>query len=121
MPLPGKKTSAILQSVTVTQNATTGKNEVATATAATFFATFHPVRASEALVFNKDTTTVTHILRVDHSRLGDTIAAALIANHGGGYQIVIDSKTYDITGVVEWDTSPSHHYRVNLRSTDVDN
>jgi len=117
MPIPGKKTSAILQSVTKTQNATTGKNEVTASTVATFKAAFHPIRATEALVFNKETVVVTHVLRVDHDTIGTTSAASLTE----GNQIIIDSITYDITGVVEWDTTPSHHYRVHLRKTDVDN
>lgn len=116
MSLPGVKSSATLQSVTVTQNATTGKNEVATATVATFDAAFHPISASEELKFNKETVTITHKLRVEHRRLGSTVAASLIVKN----QIIISSITYDIAGVVRW-PKPLDHYRVHLRATDVDN
>ena len=121
MPIPGKKPSAIIQSVAVSQNASTGIRSSVATTVDTVNASFHPLSATESLIFNKDTTEVTHVMRVDHSQLGDTNAATLKAKNGAGLQVVIDSKTYDIRGVVEWNTTPSRHYRVNLRDTDVDN
>ena len=114
MPLPGKKTSVILQSVTVGQGAS-GDPSITTATIATFNATFNPIRASESLQFDKETVTATHVMRVDYSVIGATAAASLVEKN----QIVVDSVTYDITGVVRWNTAPSDHYRVHVKKTDV--
>ena len=119
MPVRGKKISATLQSVTVTQNATTGKDEATTTTVKTFLTkTLQTLSSQEALIFNKETLEGFHKTLVDHDALGDTAAAAIKVH---GNQLVIASKTYDITGYEEWNENPIHYYRVFLRETDVDN
>lgn len=109
MPLPGPKVSAILQTVT-TDRADDMKVTEIIVDVVTMQAYFAPLSAREKFQIGKQTVTSVYILMVDVEQLGGNEDSLVEKN-----QIEINSVTYDITGVEDYDGgSVGHHFEVYL-------
>lgn len=109
--LPGPKQNITLVEVTETQ-AVDGKLSETEIDVVTFRGVFAPLSATERLQLDKQTETSTHRVMVAHSTMGATNAAKLIASN----KLEIDSISYDITGVFDYNAGKiQHHYEIYLK------
>lgn len=109
MPLPGPKVSAILQTVTQTRAADMTITE-STTDLVTMQVIFAPLSAREKFQLGKQTVTSIYRVMVAFEEL-----AGLESNLIESNQIEINSVTYDITGVEDYDGgSVGRHFEVYL-------